>query len=188
MNVLQTNDPLAHGSESLRERLDRIRVVALDVDGVLTDGGLLIGQQGELGKRFHVRDGMGMRLLMEAGIRVGLITARYSRIVTRRAAELDLTFVHQGIRDKWDCLASELNRQGIPPDACAFMGDDLQDLRVMSQVGLSAAPADGARDVRERVHWVSACNGGQGAVRDLAEWILRTQGRWSAIVEARVQL
>ncbi|MBF0588215.1 MAG: phenylphosphate carboxylase subunit delta [Magnetococcales bacterium] len=172
-------------SSDVAGRAAKVRLVALDVDGVLTDGGIVHADAsaGAMeSKRFFVRDGLGLRLLLDQGIKVGLITARCSQLVARRAGELKLSFVHQGVRDKRACLAEELQRGRLTFDACAFMGDDLQDLPVLTQVGLATAPADASPEVCERVHWVAPKGGGRGAVRDLAELVLKTQGHWDAIV------
>ncbi|MBF0147410.1 MAG: phenylphosphate carboxylase subunit delta [Magnetococcales bacterium] len=164
-----------------------IRILALDVDGVLTDGVIHLDADGHEHKRFHVTDGLGIRLLLEAGIKVGLITARNSRAVARRAEELSLSFVHQGIRsDKWTCLKEELSRSGFEPAQCACMGDDLIDLPILCRVGLATAPFDARPEVRQRVHWVANAPGGRGAVRELAEGLLMAQGRWENLVAGYV--
>ena len=165
------------------QRAEAIRLVALDVDGVLTDGGIYLDGNGVESKRFYVRDGLGIRLLLQAGLRVGVITARQSAAVTQRAGELSLSFVHQGVRDKWACLQQELANARLDPAHCVYMGDDLVDLAVLQQVGLSAAPGDADPAVRQRVHWVATACGGRGAVRELAENLLRTQNRWGNMME-----
>ncbi|MBF0162318.1 MAG: hypothetical protein HQL88_08515 [Magnetococcales bacterium] len=165
------------------ERAARIRMVALDVDGVLTDGGIYLDDQGVESKRFYVRDGLGIRLLLQAGLRVGLLTARQSPAVTRRAQELSLSFVHQGLKDKWGCLQDELAKAQWDPVHCLYMGDDWVDLPVLQRVGLAAAPGDADPEVRRQVHWVARAGGGQGAVRELAEELLRSQNRWGTLLE-----
>lgn len=169
------------------QRARRIRLLALDVDGVLTDGGLYLTDRGEQMKRFQVRDGLGIRLLRDNGVGVGVVTARRSQLVELRARELNLDFVHQGVKDKWATLSEELANRNIPPDECAYMGDDLVDLGVLGQVGLAAAPSDAHEEVRQRVHWVAPLGGGQGAVRALADLILKAQGRWEAVLAAMQQ-
>ncbi|MBF0379755.1 MAG: HAD-IIIA family hydrolase [Magnetococcales bacterium] len=168
------------------DKASNIKMVALDVDGVLTDGGIIYDNDGIESKRFSVRDGLGIRLLLDSGIKVGLITARKSAIVEKRAKELSLSFVHQGIKKKWPCLLAELEKEQITSAQCAFMGDDLLDLPILTKVGLAAAPDDAAHEVLEQVHWVADKAGGQGAVRDLAEMILKSQGKWSDIVSGLV--
>jgi 3-deoxy-D-manno-octulosonate 8-phosphate phosphatase (KDO 8-P phosphatase) len=160
----------------------RIQMVALDVDGVLTDGGIIIDNAGVEAKRFYVRDGLGIRLLLDSDIQVGLITARNSKVVSRRAEELRLSFVHQGVKDKWSCLQAEMERAGIAAQGCAFMGDDLIDLPILTRIGLATAPADAAPEVLKQVDWVASNPGGRGAVRDLAEAILQAQDKWAGIV------
>lgn len=164
------------------ERAANIRMVVLDVDGVLTDGGIYLGEQGLELKRFYVRDGLGLRLLLQAGFIVGILTARQSSLVTERARELSLSFVHQGVKNKWACLRHELEKANLSPNQCAYMGDDLVDLQVLQRVGLATAPADADSEVLRRVHWVAEQKGGQGAVRSLAEKLLQTQFRWETIV------
>ncbi len=136
-------------------------------------------------KRFYVRDGLGIRLLLEAGITVGCITARNSPLVTQRGTELGLSFVHQGIKEKWHCLQNEINGRGLVPRQCAFMGDDLIDLPILSRVGLASAPADADPEVVHRVHWLARRKGGWGAVRELAEGLLRAKGIWDRAVSSR---
>lgn len=169
------------------ERATPIRMVALDVDGVLTDGGIYLDNNGVESKRFYVRDGLGIRLLRESGLLVGLLTARQSPLVAHRAKELSLSFVHQGIQDKWACLQDELAKAGLDPVHCAYMGDDLIDLKVLQKVGLSTAPGDADPEVCRRVHWVATACGGRGAVRELAENILRTQNRWGNMLATLLQ-
>lgn len=169
------------------ERAAQIRLVVLDVDGVLTDGSIYLDDNGLESKRFYVRDGLGMRLLLQAGLQVGLLTARQSAIVSQRAKELSLSFVHQGVKDKWLCLQRELEKTGLSTTQCAYMGDDLVDLRVLQQVGLATAPADADAEVLNRVHWVSSRQGGKGAVRELAEHVLQTQNKWDAILASLIE-
>lgn len=168
------------------ERATSIRMVVLDVDGVLTDGSIYFDENGLESKRFHVRDGMGIRLLLQADFIVGVLTARQSTMVTQRAKELSLSFVHQGVKDKWACLQHELEKAALSAKQCAYMGDDLLDLRVLQHVGLATAPADADSEVRNRVHWVATQKGGKGAVRELAKNLLHTQKKWHAIVSTFV--
>lgn len=175
--------PQTPWSEAFLERAAKVRLVVLDVDGVLTDGGLYLDDDSRQAKRFFVRDGLGLRLLIDSGVAVGLITGRKSQLVDHRAQELRLSFCHQGVDDKWPRLETELKQRGLDVTACAYMGDDLIDLGILSRVGLAAAPADAVPEVRDRVHWTAPRGGGRGAVRDLAEGILRAQGRWEGLVE-----
>ncbi len=174
-------------SDELVQRGRAVRLVALDVDGVLTDGGIHLDSAGVESKRFHVRDGLGIRLLLEADYTVGLITARNSPMVAHRGRELGLSFVHQGVKDKWGCLENELTRHRLTPDRCAFMGDDLIDLPILSRVGFAGAPADADPEVVARVHWLARRRGGRGAVRELAEGLLRARDLWQRAVASRAQ-
>jgi 3-deoxy-D-manno-octulosonate 8-phosphate phosphatase (KDO 8-P phosphatase) len=150
-----------------------VRLVVLDVDGVLTDGRLYFGPDGEAMKVFDVRDGHGVRLLREAGLSVALLSSRASPIVARRASELDIAPVLQGERDKLAGLNRLLAATGVAANECAYMGDDWPDLPVMAHVGFAAAVADAAPEVRRAAHWIAQAEGGRGAVRALAEYVLR---------------
>jgi len=154
-------------------RAARVRLIVLDVDGVLTDGRLYFGPEGEALKVFDVRDGHGVRLLREAGLGVALLSSRASPIVARRASELDIAPVLQGERDKLAGLNRLLAATGVSAAECAYMGDDWPDLPVMAQVGFAAAVADAAPEVRRAAHWIAQAKGGRGAVRALAEYLLR---------------
>nr|CRH08021.1 3-deoxy-D-manno-octulosonate 8-phosphate phosphatase [Candidatus Magnetococcus massalia] len=167
---------------TLGDKGRRIRLIALDVDGVLTDGGIYYGNAGEELKRFHVRDGLGVRLMVDAGIQVGVITARRSELVARRAKELGMTFIHQGVKDKWHCFEQQITQLNIPLEQCGFMGDDLIDLPILTRVGLATTPADGHAEVKKRVDWVAPQPGGNGAVRALADQILQLQGHWDGVL------
>ena len=158
--------------------------MVLDVDGVLTDGRLYFGADGEAMKVFDVRDGHGVRLLREAGLGVALLSSRSSPIVTRRAQELDMAPVVQGERDKLAGLNRVLASTGVPARHCAYMGDDWPDLPVLAEVGFAAAVADASPQVRRAAHWVAPAAGGRGAVRALAEYLLRCRHRHPALAAA----
>lgn len=160
----------------LLERAARIRLLALDVDGVLTDGRLYFDQKGNELKAFFTRDGLGMKALQRYGIQVALITGRQSRMVADRAAQLDIAHVYQGRDDKLNALRELVSDSGVEEAAICYAGDDLIDLPVLERVGLSVAPADAAPQVRERVHWVTSAGGGRGAVREICDLILAAQG------------
>jgi 3-deoxy-D-manno-octulosonate 8-phosphate phosphatase (KDO 8-P phosphatase) len=168
----------------IRERAAKIRLVGFDVDGTLTDGKLLIGAGGQELKSFHVFDGLGLKLLEQHGIAVALITARKSTVVEARGRELGLKHVFVGVQDKLKCLDAIGARLGIPSEEIAFMGDDLPDLRVLMKVGLAVAPANAHPWVRERVHWRTQLQGGQGAARELCDLILAARGHADAILKA----
>jgi len=170
-------------SVDVLERARRIAVVAFDVDGTLTDGRIHIGPGGEAMKSFYVRDGMGIALLRRAGLHCALITARESAIVERRAAELGIDDVMQGVTRKAEALARLAERAGVPAERIAYMGDDWPDLPARRRAGLAAAPGDAPPEIVRRVHWVSRRPAGAGAVREFAEFILRAQGRWEELLE-----
>jgi 3-deoxy-D-manno-octulosonate 8-phosphate phosphatase (KDO 8-P phosphatase) len=156
--------------------------LVLDVDGVLTDGRLHLGLDGELAKTFHVRDGLAMQLAQRAGLTVALLSARTSEIVARRAAEIGLEEVLQGRQEKGAAFGELLERHGLRPEAVAYVGDDLQDLPALLAAGLSVAPADAAAEVRAAVDFVTAAGGGDGCVREIVERLLVARGAWSSIV------
>jgi 3-deoxy-D-manno-octulosonate 8-phosphate phosphatase (KDO 8-P phosphatase) len=168
----------------LTRRAAAVRLVALDVDGVLTDGRLYFGARGEALKAFDVRDGLGIRWLSEAGIDVALVTGRSSSIVTARARDLGIRRVLQGQRDKHASLRRLLAQTGLDANACAYMGDDWPDLPALGAVGLAATVADAPDEVKRSVHWVAPSPGGRGAVRDLAGLILRAQGCFDEFLAA----
>jgi 3-deoxy-D-manno-octulosonate 8-phosphate phosphatase (KDO 8-P phosphatase) len=172
------------GAQALSRRAARVRLVGLDVDGVLTDGRLYFGARGEALKAFDVRDGLGIRLLREAGIAVAIVTGRSSRIVAARARDLGIEHVLQGQADKRAAMVRLQARTGLSDAECAFMGDDWPDLPVLASVGLAATVADAPDEVKRRVHWVAPSAGGRGAVRDLARLVLRAQGRFDDLLHA----
>lgn len=166
----------------VRDRARRIRVLGLDIDGVMTDGGLHFGADGEHHKRFNVQDGFGLKLLMEAGIDVVVITGRSSAIVARRAADLGIASVFQGVPDKRACLGAFLTERNLGWHEAAYMGDDWPDLGVLRRVGLAMAPANADAAVLPHVHWRSPRGGGQGAVRDAADLLLIAQDRYDTLL------
>jgi 3-deoxy-D-manno-octulosonate 8-phosphate phosphatase (KDO 8-P phosphatase) len=162
-----------------------LQLMAFDIDGTLTDGKIYIGPDGEAMKAFCVRDGLGLVLLREAGIVVAIITARRSPIVDRRAAELGITEVVQGSHDKRAAFEDLCRRRRIAPAEAGFMGDDWADMPAMRSAGFVAAPADAALPVREMAHWVSKRPAGDGAARELAEFILSCRGEYEAALSRR---
>jgi len=156
-------------------RASRIRLLVLDVDGVLTDGVLVYGPSGEEIKRFHVRDGLAVQSARRAGVEVAVVSGRASAAVTRRMSELGIVEVHQGIADKAATLRALLGRLGVKAEETAVMGDDLPDLPVMKIAGLALAPSDAAPEVKRAAGWVSRSPGGHGAVREAVEMLLRTR-------------
>jgi 3-deoxy-D-manno-octulosonate 8-phosphate phosphatase (KDO 8-P phosphatase) len=171
-------------SHDIAARAAGLRLILLDVDGVLTDGTVSIHSDGAESKAFFIRDGAAILWARREGLRVGLLSGRPSGATARRAAELGISLVVQGTTDKGAALSDLLLAHGLADAEVAYMGDDLLDLPVIDRVGLSAAPADAVEDVRARVHWVSTLGGGRGAVREFIELILRARGRPAAVVEA----
>ena len=159
-----------------------LRLLLLDVDGVLTDGRLHVGVEGELFKSFHVHDGLAVKLAQSAGIRIGVLSARSSEIVARRAAEVGIEVIAQGHEDKGAAFEQLRLRLGLDAGAIAYVGDDLQDLAVLGRVGLSAAPADAVEAVRSAVDYVTGARGGEGCVRELVERLLVARGVWPDVL------
>lgn len=170
--------------QDLLERASRIRLVIFDVDGVLTDGSLYLGDDGQEYKAFNSRDGHGMAMLRDSGVTLAVITGRRSEVVRIRMQSLGIEHVHQGCKDKLPTFLALAEQLGVEHPACAYMGDDLMDLPVMRQVGFAATVADAHPLVREHAHWCAPSPGGRGAARDLCELILRAQGKLAGLVDA----
>lgn len=169
-----------------RNRAARVRLAVLDVDGVLTDGRLTFDERGGELKTFNVRDGLGVKLLMQAGIEVAVISARESRVVENRMRDLGVQHVHLGARDKLAVFEALLRELDMTAASAAYIGDDLVDLPVLACAGLAATVADADPRVIERAHWRSKAGGGAGAVREFCEFILAAQGRLNEIIEAHI--
>jgi len=167
---------------SIQAKLERVRLLLFDVDGVLTDGKILMHADGTESKRFDIKDGTAIVWAGRAGLLVGFLSARASAVTAQRAAQLGVPIVHQGVASKLDAYEQILKEHGLADTVVAYMGDDVLDLPVLERAGLSTAPADAAAEVRGRVDWVSAHDGGDGAARELIETILRAQGRWEPLV------
>ena len=167
---------------NVQARARRIRLILLDVDGVLTDGTVLMHGDGTESKAFHIRDGAAIVWAMQAGLQVGLLSARASAATSQRAAQLGMKIVVQGVVSKPAEFARILAESGIEEAAVAYMGDDLLDIPVLQRAGLAGAPADAAEETRAAAHWVSALGGGRGAVREFIELVMRAQDRWDAVV------
>ncbi len=163
-------------------RASKIKLVLFDVDGVLTDGKNLLHADGTESKVFDIKDGTAIVWAKRLGLTIGFLSARVSAATTQRAAQLGITLLHQGVPSKLDTYDEIADGLLLDDEQVAYMGDDILDLPVLSRVGLAAAPADAADDVRARVHWVSRARGGDGAARELIELILRAQDRWDSIV------
>ena len=157
-----------------------VRLAIFDVDGILTDGGLVYNGSGEETKVFDVRDGLGMRMLQESGVALAIITSRRSRCVEQRAADLKIEHVFQGVGEKVEVFQSLVSDLGLDPIACAYMGDDWVDLPVMLRCGLALTVPEAPAVVRERAHYVTRAGGGRGAVREACELIMQAQGTFDA--------
>ncbi|MGA1304467.1 MAG: KdsC family phosphatase [Cyanobium sp.] len=164
-----------------RAQLRQLRLLVLDVDGVLTDGGLWTTENGEVLKRFDVRDGLGIRLLQQAGLEVAWLSGGKSGATEQRARYLGISHVLTGVRDKPAALAALQAQLGVNREESAFVGDDLNDLAVRPAIGLLVCTADAVLPLRQRADWVLDRNGGHGAVRRLAEEILRARGEWGRL-------
>jgi len=160
----------------LLQKAEKIRLLALDVDGVLTDGRLYFDQAGNEMKTFFTRDGLGIKALQKFGIQVALITGRSSSIVARRAEELGISLVYQGCDDKLDAFNEVLEKTGCSEDEVCYAGDDWVDIPVLNRVGLAVTVADAHPLVKSRVHWITDSGGGQGAVREICDLILNARG------------
>lgn len=168
---------------SLAERCAAIDWLVLDVDGVLTDGGIVYGSGGLEQKQFHVRDGSGLKLWHRAGKHAAFLTGRESPVVAHRAAELGVARVLQGAGDKLSAFRRLLAEAGVPAGAVCYVGDDLPDLPPLLQCGLAVATSDACPEVRAAAHYITRCAGGRGAARDAIELILRSQGAWQRLVD-----
>lgn len=163
------------------ERLKKIRLLLLDVDGVMTDGRIIFDSNGVESKFFNVKDGHGIKMLQRAGIRVGIITGRQSAVVDRRAQELGIELVYQGAKDKLVPFLEILQKTGLTAEQIAYLGDDLPDLPVLRRVGFAATVADALDDVKPCAHYITRCSGGRGAVREVCDLLLKETGRWENV-------
>lgn len=165
----------------MKERLARIRMLLLDVDGILTDGRIIYSSDGTETKAFDVKDGHGLKMIQRAGVEVGIITGRDSSIVAHRARELGINILYQGAKDKLVPFREILESHQIGEDEIAYVGDDIVDLPILLRVGFSATVADALPEVRARVHYVTERDGGRGAVREICDLILKESGRWDEV-------
>jgi 3-deoxy-D-manno-octulosonate 8-phosphate phosphatase (KDO 8-P phosphatase) len=166
----------------IAKRAAQIELLLLDVDGVLTDGGIIYTDAGAEIKRFHVRDGSGLKFWHVAGKRSAIISGRSSNTVERRATELGIAIVRQGCSEKLQAFEAILTETGLRADQVCAIGDDLPDLAVLRRAGLAVAVADACAEVRAVADYITAVPGGYGAVRDVIEWLLRLQGHWDRLV------
>ena len=161
-------------------RAAAVRLLILDVDGVLTDGSLTYGADGEVTKTFNVLDGLGIELLQKTGVAVAIISARKSAVVVRRAADLKIQHVYQGTHDKRIAFADLLASTGASFEQCGYIGDDVIDLPLLRKVGFAVTVPGGHLDVRQHAHYVTVAGGGRGAVREVCDMVMRAQGNYAA--------
>ncbi len=169
-------------SGALRDKLSRVTLLVTDVDGVLTDGGIIMDHMGNELKQFNVRDGHGMKLLLRYGINVALLTGRESHAVSFRARDLGIEEVYQGIKNKGSFMAEYLARRNLQAENVAYVGDDVVDVPVFSLVGFSVAVADASYEVRAAADYVTAERGGRGAIREICDLILKAKNEWPDLV------
>ena len=167
--------------EQILMKIRKVKLLILDVDGVMTDGRIVMDDAGLESKQFDVRDGHGLKMLMRLGIDVVLLTGRRSRVVEHRAADLGITEVHQGIRNKAEAFAEILKRREMIAEETAYVGDDVIDIPLLRRTGFSVAVADAVPEVRRIADYVTHQGGGRGAVREVCELILKAQNRWSDV-------
>jgi 3-deoxy-D-manno-octulosonate 8-phosphate phosphatase (KDO 8-P phosphatase) len=166
-----------------QQRARKVRLMLFDVDGVLTDGTLYLGENGEVMKGFNVRDGHGLKMLQDAGIEVGIVSTRNSRIVQLRCGELGIVLVKQGAANKHIVIRELLEERGLKSDQAGFMGDDLLDLSALSQCGFAATVPEAPAAVRERCHYVTSAAGGRGAAREVCELLLAAHDALERTIE-----
>ena len=169
-------------NDEIQSRAARIKLFLMDCDGVLTDGRIWILESGDDQKTFHTRDGLGIGLLHRAGLRSGVISGRTSTALARRAERLGMSYVRQGCEDKEQAFAEIVADAGLTNAEVAFAGDDLNDIPLMLQSGLGIAVADAAAETREHAHYITQARGGHGAVREIVELLLKSQGRWDEVL------
>ena len=166
------------------QKADKIKLLLLDVDGVMTDGTILLNDLGEEVKAFDVKDGLGLKLLMSGGIEVALVSGRRSSAVECRARELGIKEIYQGVSDKRSLCRRLMREKGLRRQEVCSMGDDLPDLPMFLESGLSITVADAVKEIREASDIITKNKGGRGAVREACEWILRCQGKWPSLLAA----
>lgn len=170
--------------QDIREKAQKIKMVIFDVDGVLTDGSLFLGDDGQEYKAFNSLDGHGMKMLREAGIEVAIITGRTSNVVRIRMESLGVKYLYQGQHDKRQGYADLKQATGLQDEEFAYMGDDVVDLPVMKKVGLSIAPANAHYFTKQHADWVTEAGGGQGAAREVVEVLMDAQGKLDAALQS----
>jgi len=167
---------------NLDKKAKKIKLLLLDVDGVLTDGSIIYGEADQEFKLFNVKDGLGIKLAQAARIQIGIITGRTSEVVKKRADELNIEILHQGQKDKLEAYEQIKKQFNLTDNQIAYIGDDLNDLTLIQQVGLSIAVNDACDEVKKEVDYITEKPGGKGAVREVTELILKNQGKWHALM------
>jgi 3-deoxy-D-manno-octulosonate 8-phosphate phosphatase (KDO 8-P phosphatase) len=168
--------------ETLKEIAKGIKLLILDVDGVLTDGSIILDNEGNEFKSFHVRDGHGIKMLEKVGIKVAIITGRHSKVVERRAHELGITEVYQRCHIKSVAYEHLLEKMGLKDNEVAYIGDDIVDIPIFKRVGLSVAVADATDETKKEALLITKNKGGRGAVREVCEFILKSKGKWEELI------
>jgi len=168
---------------SIEAKASHIKLLLFDVDGVLTDGKILLHPDGSESKQFDIKDGTGIVWAQRAGLKVGMLSARTSAATTQRAAQLGITIVHQGVASKVRAYDDILRQHGLTDAEVAYMGDDVLDLPILTRAGLTASPSDAVDEVRATVDYVSRASGGAGAARELVELVLKSQDRWARLLD-----
>jgi 3-deoxy-D-manno-octulosonate 8-phosphate phosphatase (KDO 8-P phosphatase) len=169
--------------EGLAAKIRQIRLLVLDVDGVMTDGRIIMDHEGRETKNFNVKDGHGMKILMRYGVDVILVTGRKSTVVEHRARDLGIGEIHQGVHNKLEIAEAILRNRSMNYDHMAFVGDDIVDIPVLKRAGFSVAVADAVEDVKKCVDYVTVNKGGRGAVREVCELILKAKGEWADVAK-----
>jgi len=170
--------------DRIREIAKKIKLLILDVDGVLTDGSIILDNEGNEFKSFHVRDGHGIKMLEKAGIKVAIITGRHSKVVERRAHELGITEVYQRCYIKSVAYEHLIEKMGISDNEVAYIGDDIVDIPIFKRVALSVAVADASEETKTEAMIVTENRGGRGAVREICDLILKANGQWKVLTDA----
>jgi len=168
---------------SLAEKIKKVELLLLDVDGVLTDGSIILGTAELEFKKFNIHDGLGIKLAQAAGLQVGIITGRFSEAVKKRAQELDIKILYQGQEAKLPAYQKIKQQLDLADEQIAYIGDDLPDLVILNQVGFSCAVGDACDEIKKTVDFVTQRNGGRGAVREVIELILKSQGKWNSLIQ-----
>lgn len=169
-----------HMDEDFSARARGIRMIVFDIDGVLTDGSLFYGDDGQEYKAFNSRDGHGIKMLQATGVEAGIITGRSSQVVLHRARNLGINHIFQGAHDKLVAFDALLRAQGLAPEHIAYMGDDVVDLPILRRCGLAITVPDAPAEVKDRCHYVTRAGAGRGAAREVCEALMRVQGTWAA--------